>query len=291
MSLRPLSLTCALALATAAFTSTTVSAQSSKNDWQKSYNVGSGAALSLEATDAGIQVRACGSCSSISIHAHSDDLTRFNLEEHQDGAHVFFSLKEKLHVGFHMNWHNNTQVTVEVPSHLDLDVNTSDGSVAIAGLYGNAHLHSSDGSISVDGYNGALRLSTSDGSIHVHNAAGTIDAGTSDGSAKVDGKFSSVQLKSSDGSLDLTLQPGSNLTAPSNIHTSDGHVTVHVPHDLAASLEVSASDGRIESHLPLTVDGFDSRKSPHSHLSGRMNSGTVALTIRTSDGNITLTEL
>ena len=291
MSLRPLSLTCLLALATAAFTTNAVSAQSTKNDWQKSYSVAFGAALTLEASDAGIQVHACGSCSSITIHAHSDDLTRFDLQEHQDGTHVFFSLKEKPHVGFHVNWHNNTLVTVETPSHLTLDADTADGSVAIGGLYGDAHLHSSDGSLAVDGFNGALHLSTADGSIHVLNAAGTLDAGTSDGSAKVDGKFSSVQLSSSDGSLDLTLQPGSNLSAASTIRTSDGQVAVHLPHDLSAILDVSASDGRINSQLQLTVDHFDSRESSHSHLAGRMNAGTVPLTIHSSNGSITLTQL
>ena len=108
---------------------------------------------------------------------------------------------------------------------------------------------------------------------------------------KVDGKFTVVNLRTSDGSVDFLLLPGSQLTAASRIESSDGHVSILVPQNLSADLDVSASDGHIDCKLPITTDHYDSRESSGNHLHGHLNAGGVPLSVHTSDGNLSIASL
>ena len=194
--------------------------------------------------------------------------------------------------GFHMGWKGEgTKVTVETPAQLDLDAKTADGNFSARELTGNLQVRSGDGSVALDDVHGALRLTSSDGNVVIRGATGTLEARGSDGHMQVDGQFSAVQMHTSDGNLDLTLAPGSQLNAASRIESSDGHVVVHVPATLAADLNVTTSDGRLDCSLPLTMDHYDSRESSGHSVHGRLNGGGTPLTIRTSDGNVSIAAL
>ena len=282
------------AAATLSFASLPALAQVSGHDWQKTYSVSGSASLAIETGDSSLDIQSCGDCKVIRVQVHSErDLNEYRLDEHQDGDHVSFSLKEKPSIGFHVVWRSNrtTKVTVETPAHLDLDAKTADGNFSARELTGNLQVRSGDGSVALDDVHGALRLTSSDGNVVICGATGTLEARGSDGHMQVDGQFSAVQMHTSDGNLDLTLAPGSQLNAASRIESSDGHVVVHVPSTLAADLNVTTSDGRLDCSLPLTMDHYDSRESSGHSVHGRLNGGGTPLTIRTSDGNVSIAAL
>jgi Putative adhesin len=271
---------------------TSVSAQSSETDWQKEYSLSGSAALNIETSDSHLDIHTCGDCKTIRIKVHtSDKLSKYRLEEHQDQNHVYFLLKEKPHVGFEVHWtpREGTHVDVETPANLELDARTADGNLSVRNVAGNVQVHTADGTLTLEDIHGDVRLSASDGNINVHNVIGTLDARGSDGHMKVDGQFTAVQLHTSDGSLDFALAPGSQLTAASRIESSDGHVTIRVPQNLAADLDVSTSDGHIDCTLPLTIDHYTNGGGHHLH--GHMNAGGTPLSIHTSDGNVSIATL
>ena len=267
-------------------------AQASAQDWQKSYPIAGKANLSIATGDAALTLRSCSECHAIKINVdwrdhHPSD---FNLKEVQSGDQVTFQLEEKAQMGIHFtvrNWHS-PQVTVETPASLDLEAKTSDGALKISGVEGNLQLRTSDGAVDVEDVGGSLHLTASDGSIKIHNLTGTLESRSSDGRASIDGKFTGLQVHTSDGSLDLNVQEGSRLASSSRIESSDGHVTVHLPHSLAADLDVHAGDGKIECTLPLTMDGFSSDHGSGHNLRGHLNGGGPTITIHTSDGNVSL---
>ena len=279
-----------------AFASCSAVAQNSDYDWQKTYSVSDSPSLSIETGDSNLDIHPCGDCREIRIRVHSNrKLDEYLLEEHQDQGHVSFSLHERSHVGFSMHWHkvgDNTQVTVETPASLTLDAKTADGNLSVRGLTGALQMHAGDGAVTLEDLRGDLHLTSSDGNVNIHNATGTLEARASDGRMKVDGQFSAVHLHTSDGSLELSLAAGSRLTAASRIESSDGRVTVRVPQNLAADLDVSTSDGRVDCALPLTMDNYNSGGgSSHHHLAGHLNGGGVPLSIHTSDGNVSIAAL
>jgi hypothetical protein len=270
-------------------------AQSSDNDWQKVYAVSGGSAsLTVETGDSGLEIRSCGECKEIKVHVESNrKLSEYNLEERQEGDHVFFSFKEKPHMGVHILWNEGrrTKVSVETPMKLDLDARVADGSLSASNLVGKVQIRAGDGSVALDDIKGDVHLVSSDGSVSLRNVIGTLDARGSDGSMKIDGQFSTVQLETKDGNLDFTLAPGSQLTAESRIKSSDGQVSIRLPQTLSADVDVATGDGHLICTLPLTMDHYNSGESGGHHLHGHLNSGGVPFSIHASDGNVSITTI
>jgi len=281
-------------VAAVALTSSAAFAQNSDNNWQKVYSVGGSAALTVETGDSGLEIRSCGDCKEIRVHVETNrKLSEYNLEERQEGDHVFFTFKEKPHMGMHIVWGEGrrTKVSVETPMKLDLEARVADGSLSASNLVGKIQVRAGDGSVALDDIKGDVHLVSSDGSVSLHNAVGTLDARGSDGSMKIDGQFSAVQLETKDGNLDFTLAQGSQLTGESRIKSSDGQVSIRLPQSLSADMDVATGDGHLICTLPLTMDHYNSGESGGHHLHGHLNSGGVPFSIHANDGNVSITTL
>jgi hypothetical protein len=262
--------------------------------WDKSYPVSGKPSLFLSAGDSHLNIHPCGSCKTVHIHvtAENTSLSRYTLEESQSGDTVNFSLKEKPHMGVHINWHSSSvRVDVETPANLTLEARCADGNLTAADLHGDLTIHTSDGSQELSGLSGNLKLHSSDGHLQLRNGSGALEARSSDGNQEIAGSFSSLQLHSSDGSITLELAEGSHLSSDSRVESSDGSVTLRLPKSFPAELAVSTSDGSIQSTLPLVVDGFNSKGNSGHNIRGKFNGGGSLLTIHTSDGSVHLTTL
>ena len=283
------------AIGLAACTSLCGHAQDADHSWSKNYQVNGKPTFTLETGDTALDIRSCGECHEVRIHVEltGRKLSDYRLEEGQSGDQVHFLFKELPHMGMHINWHNNSraQVTVETPAQLVLDARTADGGVSLNGLQGEIGLTTGDGDVSIDHVAGNLRIKTGDGRVNISDASGALDAHTSDGNLNVDGTFHMLALHTSDGTLGVNLREGSKLTEASTIQSSDGSVTVRVPHDFAVDLNVHTSDGHVECALPVTMNHFHSSGGESHELHGQINGGGTPLTIHTSDGNVKIEAL
>jgi hypothetical protein len=282
-----------LALSTLVLSGAAAAAQSDTT-WDKSYPVTGQPSLFLTTDDSHLNIHACAGCQAVHIHvtAENTSLSRYTIEENQSGNTVHFSLKEKPHMGLHINMHSSSvHVDVETPANLTLDARSADGNLTAADLHGDLTIHTSDGSQELTGVSGNLKLHSSDGHLRVRNASGTLETRGSDGNQEISGSFTSLQLHSSDGSMTIELAEGSHLSSDSRIESSDGSVTLRLPKSFAAELAVSSSDGSIQSTLPLVVEGYNSKGNSGHTIRGKFNGGGSLLTIHTSDGSVHLTTL
>lgn len=146
------------------------------------------------------------------------------------------------------------------------------------------NVHRGDGAVSAKGLEGELDFTTGDGSLDIEDVDGSLRAHTSDGSVRVSGRFDILELRTSDGRVEVEARPGSQLHEAWDIRSSDGSVTLRIPGDLAADIELHTSDGSITTNIPIAVEG-----SLRSHdIHGKMNGGGNRLTMHTSDGSVTL---
>jgi Putative adhesin len=276
----------------AAFSLMPAGAQDAGHSWSKTYQVTGKPTLSLETADAGVTLHSCGDCREIRVHVEmvGRSLNDYRLEESQNGEEVHFLLKEKPHIGWHTNM-QRTQVTLETPAQLTLQARTADGNVEVSGLQGDLTLTTGDGNLDLDHVSGNLRIKSGDGRVKITDAGGSIDAQTSDGNLSVDGLFHALALHTSDGRVDLNLREGSSLTGTSTIRSSDGSVTLRVPENFSADLDVQTSDGQVHCALPLTMDHFQSSGGDGSKLRGKLNGGGAPLSINTSDGSVSIERL
>jgi hypothetical protein len=269
----------------AAITSFTALAQDSDHSWSKTYRVTGKPTLTFETSDASVEFHSCGECRDVRIQVEvvGRKVSDYRLEEGQSGDKIHFIFKEVPHLVWHRG---QTRVTVETPTELTLQAKTSDGNVTLGGLRGELVLTTGDGDVAIDHASGDLRIQSGDGHVKITDAEGAIDARTSDASLTVDGLFHSVALHTSDGTLDLNLRQGTRLSEASTIQSSDGSVTLHVPQNLAADLDVHTSDGHIDCALPLAMDHYRTGGGNDHELHGKLNGGGTSLTIHTSDGNV-----
>lgn len=156
--------------------------------------------------------------------------------------------------------------TIHLPAQANLQLNTGDGHIQVAGVHG------------------SLTLSSGDGAIHANGADGDLRADTGDGEVQADGRFSMVHLRSGDGSIQLRAVAGSRMDGLWDVETGDGSVELWLPQDFSARIDAHTGDGGIHSQLPVAVTGTMDRQT----LRGTLHEGATTLRIRSGDGSIRL---
>jgi DUF4097 and DUF4098 domain-containing protein YvlB len=167
---------------------------------------------------------------------------------------------------------------------------TSNGSIHLAGVRGRVDALSSNGGVEVRGVDGNMTVVTSNGSVHAEDVRGGLHASTSNGGIHVHLRGSQgtepIQLSTSNGSVDLDLDTlhSSDVIAS----TSNGGITVRLPAATNASVSAHTSGhDSIHTDFDVTVHGQLTR----SRLDGMIGSGGPTIELRTSNGNIRLLKI
>jgi hypothetical protein len=176
------------------------------------------------------------------------------------------------------------RIELRIPRESDLSIRTGDGSVETDDNIGSLDIHTGDGHIKVNHARGAIRLSTGDGHIEATDLNGRLDATSGDGHIQIEGRFDSLNLDTNDGTIDARVLTGSRMTTNWSVRTGDGNVTLRLPEDFQADLEVHTGDGHIRTDFPIVASGRLGRSDIH----GKLNGGGLPLTARTGDGSISI---
>jgi len=162
---------------------------------------------------------------------------------------------------------HSIEVDIEAPRQMESDIRTGDGNIEATGLQGETRLRTGDGNIVAESLNGSLEATTGDGNMRVRS------------------RLDSLTLRSGDGNIDAEVLAGSKIASSWRVKSGDGNVTIRLPRDFAADLDLHTGDGSITVDLPLTTTAGG--RSEHD-LRARLNAGGATLRIRTGDGSIRL---
>lgn len=269
--------------------------------FDKSFTAPPGGRLVVDAEDGSVTVVGHDS-RDLTVHADIRGTEQFVITAEQTDTGVTVRGRT------HFRWYNVAfnysivHITIEVPrdypvelkssdGHLDVSQvsagiqgGTSDGRIQLRDISGAIDLRTSDGSITAENIKGATRLRTSDGSITVSHVVGDVDVQTSDGHVEltdIDGKISA---ETSDGRMSIEARANHGISA-----RSEGRLTVRLPANVQANLTAEAGDGHVRSDFPVTV--VTQETSDSNSLSGQINGGGEAISLKTSDGNITIEKL
>jgi DUF4097 and DUF4098 domain-containing protein YvlB len=239
------------------------------DEWSKTYNLTGRPELRVETSDANIRVTTWDQ-STIEAKVIT---TRYKIgeggirvEERQNGNTVEIEVRYPHH-NFNVEWgQHRVDVIIQMPREGAVNLRTGDGKIEVASLKGEMDMHTGDGSVNLDGVDGKLHASTGDGHIQAN------------------GRFDELDLKTGDGHVDVRATGGSTLANSWRLETGDGSVSLEVPHDLAADVDLHTSDGHIDLDMPVTAEG----KLRQNEIHGKINGGGSLLTIRTGDGSIHL---
>jgi len=195
--------------------------------------------------------------------------------------------------------------SLKVPRKTILDrIATSNGSIAVQGVAGPAHLSTSNGAVRVSNFddnleahtsNGAIELTdiggnaivtTSNGRVRVDNVRGVLEANTSNSgiTARLTGSHvsHSLRLETTNGPVDLTLPAG--FTSGARVSSSNGSIVLHLPSDTNAHVLARTNNAAITSEFEMKVEGVISK----NHLDALIGNGGPLLDLATSNGAIRL---
>jgi len=168
---------------------------------------------------------------------------------------------------------------------------TSNGSIHLGAIRGNVDAHSSNGSIEVKDVKGNVNFTTSNGSVHAENVEGSFEAQTSNGGirARLHDSPSGhpIRLNTSNGDIDL--QVDSLRQSDVIATTSNGPITVRMPAGVGASLHASTnSNGSVRSDFDVLIHSGELSKH---RMEGTIGAGGPKIDLTTSNGNINVLKM
>ena len=179
------------------------------------------------------------------------------------------------------------ELDIAIPRDADLDVRAGDGGVTVGPVNGSVRVRTSDGSIDAHGLHGETSLQTGNGSIQANGLDGGLAVITSEGRIGAEGRFERLDVRTGGGRVDIAVLEGSKLAADWHVKSGNGAVSLHVPSDLRASLDLTSNTGTIHVGLPLVTSG-DFRRA---RVAGNVNGGGPVLSVHSSVGSIRIDPL
>jgi hypothetical protein len=183
------------------------------------------------------------------VTSRRSDIERlFDLDFQERPGAVEVTARRKRRLLFDVRNYGSLHFEVRVPARTRLVIDTSGGSIRVAGTRGDADLETSGGSVNATDLAGTLDVSTSGGSVGVDRLDGDVRAATSGGSVRVREVTGRVELQSSGGNIE-----GNGLGGPVRARTSGGSVELREigadvdAHTSGGSIEISGAHGRVNA--------------------------------------------
>jgi DUF4097 and DUF4098 domain-containing protein YvlB len=166
--------------------------------------------------------------------------------------------------------HEKPQISVSyritVPERIDLKIGTTNGSIDVEDIEGEARVSSTNGRVDMSNMKGFLDVSTTNGRIELADIDGGLAAGTTNGSVEV--RYSSR----------------ADITEDISIRTTNGGIELRLPEDVDADVDARTTNGHIDTDFPITVRGRYGKKQ----LSGQINDGGPLIELKTTNGSINI---
>lgn len=239
--------------------------------WSKTYPITGKPDLRIETSDANIRVATWEQNSieaRVTTERYKIGQHDIRIEERQTGDSVSIEVRypriSPVLIGF--NSHNRVDIEIHMPREGQISLKTGDGNIEVANFKGDMRLDSGDGHQNVEGVEGALRARAGDG--HITAA----------------GRFQLLELHTGDGKIEAHALAGSVPTSDWDLHAGDGSITLGLPENFPADVDLRTEDGHITVDMPLAVEGRLGGKNIHGKLQG----GGKQLTVHTGDGSIHL---
>ncbi|PYX89774.1 MAG: hypothetical protein DMG68_04030 [Acidobacteria bacterium] len=248
----------------------TLAAFAHAEEWKKSFNISGKPSLKVETSDANIQVDTWDQNTieaRVTTEGYKIGEGGIRVIDRQNGDTVELEVRyPHRYFSFEVGNHHHVDIEIRMPKEGRVDLHTGDGKIQLTHFKGDMDLNSADGHQDIDSV---------EGNLHAH---------AGDGQIRAAGRFDGLDVSTGDGRIEVMARSGSALTRSWTLQTGDGAVTLQVPQNLAADIDLHTGDGHINLDMPISVEGRLSERN----IRGKLNGGGNLLTIHTGDGSIRL---
>lgn len=242
-------------------------AQASAQDFQKSYRLGAGSAISIRNVSGNISVRGYdGDAVIVNGFKEGRDQDKVTIEDASGGNSVSLSVKYVPNC----NCDASVRFEVQVPRNTNYEfdkISTASGNITMSSLSGDMQVHTASGDVNITDVSGRIDAATASGEMIVKNVTGTVTAKSASGNVE-------VQITRLEGSGNMVFSSAS------------GDVRVSAPADLDGNVQMSSATGSLRTDFPLQVEKRE--YGPGERASGRLGNGSRSLRLTSASGNVSL---
>lgn len=166
-------------------------------------------------------------------------------------------------------WVKTTSGTLDIESIAgDVEAKTTSGAIEVREVEGE--------SIVVDSTSGKVTLEEVEGIMEVHTISGRVKITNSKGVAK--------SVRTISGGIWVELEEVSETASRMLLTSISGDVTLLLPEDISADIDVQTTSGRISSEFKILVEGEIGKR----RLQGIIGEGGIKITLKTTSGDVVL---
>jgi hypothetical protein len=236
-------------------------------DFQRSYNLGDGAAVQIANVSGDVELKGYDG-SALVVNAYKQGRDRDMVEVEDESTPGRVSLRVKYPNNCNCDASVKFEVRVPRSANLNFDkISTASGNLRAEGFSGRLTLSTASGEVSVRGVGGEIKASSASGTVRVADSSGSVNASTASGDVE-------VELTRLEGGGDMRFSSAS------------GDVHVRLPSNIDAQVSMSTVSGSIETNFPIEVK--TNQYGPGSRAQGRLGSGARTLKLSSASGNISL---
>lgn len=244
-----------------------------------SFTVGDSPSLVVRSRNGFVEVHSAAG-NTVRVVATLHDADRVDYTVSQDGDIVTVDV-DTASRGWYFWRSPGVDLEITAPPGTVLDIDTSNGRIEADGVQAGGRLHTSNGEITINDMAGDLNIETSNGGIEVSGFQGALTADTSNARVSVEGIAGSADVETSNGSISFEGQFVPEST--NRLETSNGSVDVTLSGTPSVRLDATTSNGEIDVGLPI-----ETSIDEDTHVVGTIGEGAADLTIRTSNGSVTV---
>lgn len=126
-----------------------------------------------------------------------------------------------------------------------------------------------------------MQVDAANGAIQIADGAGALDVETTNGRIELADVSAAVRAKSTNGAISVTLSGRSFASDSIDLEATNGAVTLCVPDDFSADLDVRTVNGGIRVDPPIDVEG-----RARNWLEATLGGGGPPVQIRTTNGSV-----
>ncbi|HET6303727.1 MAG TPA: DUF4097 family beta strand repeat-containing protein [Myxococcota bacterium] len=181
-------------------------------------------------------------------------------------------------------WNRRGRVDMEVrvPRDLQVEVNSSNGKIAVCGLRGSVRVRSSNGGVRLDDVVGNAEISASNATVSCTCTQGRLVARSSNGKIELSRHRGSVDASTSNGLIHVNLEELSREGV--QLATSNGRVVLELPEQVDGDVDLRVDNGVIRNQRTLCRCTRDTS----GQVRGQLGAGGTPIRVRTSNGSISL---
>lgn len=198
-----------------------------------------------------------------------------------------------------------TRYELTVPAGTRVDANAVSGDITIRGTGAEADANSVSGDITIEDATGAVEAASVSGNVDLRRVSGRIDASSVSGDVDVDDATGEFEAESVSGSVlvrrgklrvfraetvsgDLGYEGTYDAAGDYRFNSHSGQVTISVPANGGAALDLETWSGEITSDFPLTLQPGDNMGGRRRRMQFNIGQGGARISAETFSGDITI---